>query len=117
MGSEQQVLTWTVLLSRWMEFAKSSVALPPGGESGRIRRAVPALVGLQAVTYALAEVPILPRDEQSFARDRAEILIKKYAATLHAIWQGETLPEAVDESVSDATAQLAVLDASLHNWA
>jgi hypothetical protein len=117
MSGAQQVLTWTVLLSRWMEFAKSSVALPKTGESGRVRRAVPALIGLQAVTYALAEVPILPPDEQSFAKDRAEILIKKHAAELHAIWEGEPLPPAIEECVSDAMASLAVLDASLHNWA
>ncbi|HYE63821.1 MAG TPA: hypothetical protein VD997_17655 [Phycisphaerales bacterium] len=117
MSGAQQVLTWTVLLSRWMEFAKSSVALPKGGEAGRVRRAVPALIGLQAVTYALAEVPLLPSEEQSFARDRAEVLIKRYQAELHGIWEGEPLPEAIEESVSDALASLAVLEASLHNWA
>lgn len=113
----QQVLTWTVLLSRWMEFAKSSVALPRGGEAGRVRRAVPSLIGLQAVTYALAEVPLLPAEEQSVARDRAEVMIRRYQGELCAIWEGEALPEAIEESVSDAKASLAVLDASLHNWA
>jgi hypothetical protein len=117
MNRAQQVLTWTVLLSRWMDFARSSVALPHGGEADRVRRAVPALIGLQAVTYALAEVPLLPAEEQSVARDRAEVLIKRYEAELHAVWEGQPLPTAIEESVTDALASLAVLEASLHNWA
>lgn len=117
MKDEQHVLTWAVLLARWMDFARSALALPKGGESGRVRRAVPALIGLQAVTHALAEVPLLPVHEQAVARDRAEVLIRRYEADLHAIWEAEPLPDSVAEFADDARLSLNVLEASLHNWA
>jgi len=113
----QQILTWAVLLSRWTDFARSAVALPKVGESGKIRRAVPAIIGLQAVTYALAEVPILPAQEQGVARDRAQVLINKYAAELAGIWEAQPIPAPVAESLDDARASLCVLEASLQHWA
>ncbi len=117
MSGEPQILTWAVLLSRWMDFARSALALPREGESGRIRRAVPALIGLQAVTCALSEVPLLPVHEQSVARDRAEVLIRRYEADLRAIWEAEPLPGSVAEFIDDARLSLGVLEASLHRWA
>jgi hypothetical protein len=112
----QHMLTWAVLLSRWTDFARSAVALPEVGESGRLRRAVPALIGLQAVTYALSEVPLLPVHEQGVARDRAEVLIRRYEAELHGVWEAQPLPEAVAEFARDARLSLGVLEASLQKW-
>ena len=54
-----------MLLAKWTDFAKASVALPEGGEAGRIKQAVPALIGLQGVTAALDEVDQLAPNERA----------------------------------------------------
>jgi hypothetical protein len=105
MSGVQQVLTWSALLARWMDFAKSAVALPRDGEGGRLRAAVPALIGLQAVTHALAELDQLPPPERGVGLDRAEVLIERYGDDLRAIWNG-TLPAQVSEVVRDARVAL-----------
>jgi hypothetical protein len=101
MSRETEALTWAALLAKWTEFAKSAVALPTEGEGGKLRRAVPALIGLQAVTHALAELDRLPRDERAVGLDRASILITKYTGELTSIWSQEPPPE-VAELASDA---------------
>jgi hypothetical protein len=101
MGEVSQVLTWATLLARWTEFARGAVALPLDGESGRIRQAVPFLIGLQALTNALAELERLPYDERAVGLDRAELLIGRYGADIASIWTGR-VPESVKEFVGDA---------------
>jgi len=83
-----------------MEFAKSAAALPRDGEGGKMRAAVPSLIGLQAVTNALAELDQLPASERGLGLDKAEVLIGRYSAELERIWDG--LPPGVTELVSDA---------------
>jgi hypothetical protein len=96
MSHEAEVLTWAALLAKWTEFAKSAVALPTDGEGGRLRRAVPALIGLQALTHALADLNQLPKGERSVGLDKASILITRYTGELTSIWQGQGPPEVVD---------------------
>jgi hypothetical protein len=107
MADVSQVLTWATLLARWTDFAKSAVALPRDGEGGRVRQAVPSLIGLQAVTHALAELERLPEAERALGLDRAEVLIGRYDAAIAAIWAGEPVPDSVAEFVSDASVALA----------
>ncbi len=94
MSSEKNTggLTWSVLLGRWVEFARSAVSLPETGPAGRYRRSVAPLITLHAVTHALAELELLPHDDQPPAIDRAEILIRKSERDLAEIW-GDLPPE------------------------
>ena len=93
--------TWAALLARWTDFAKAALALPHEGESGKLRQAVPALIGLQAVTQALAELDRLPRSERAVGLDRAAILIKRYESELGTVWAGP-VPVDMLELVADA---------------
>jgi hypothetical protein len=105
MSDVARVLTWAALLAEWTEFAKSAVALPTTGQGGKLREAVPALIGLQAVTQALAELDQLPEGERALGIDRAEVLIGRYGVALAAIW-GAGVPAQVQEVVDDARAAL-----------
>lgn len=102
-----RALTWASLLAHWAEFAAASRGLPSSGEGTRWKRAVPAIIGLQAVTFALAEVHELAHDEQALARDRAELLIRGHAQHLGELWPGEPLPVQLEELIADARAALA----------
>lgn len=95
-------LTWAGLLARWMEFARSSVALPKTPEGERWRQATAPIISLSAVTCALRDLDALAGDERPLALDRAEILCKEAAQTLHALWRGEALPEQVAEIINDS---------------
>lgn len=79
-------LTWAALLARWVDFARSSVALPPTPEGDRWRRSVPPIISLQAVTFALSELPTLPRAEAALGIARADVLIESARRELNAIW-------------------------------
>lgn len=98
--------TWALLLAHWTDFARSAVALPAAGEGGRLRAAVPSIIGLQAVTYALAALDALAPDEYAAAQDKAEVLLRRHAAELHAAWRGEPLPGGVADLLIDAHAAL-----------
>jgi hypothetical protein len=96
MSGETRVLTWATLLAKWSEFAQSAVFLPRDGEGGRLRDAVPALIGLQAVTHALAELELLPEAERALGLDRAEVLVGRYGAELSRIWEGPPPPDVAE---------------------
>lgn len=95
-------LTWAGLLGKWTEFARSALALPPTAEGERWKRAVPSIVGLQAVTLALGEVGALPPDELALSLDRAEVLIDRHRAELERNWPGEPLHAALRALITDA---------------
>lgn len=95
-------LTWPMLLAKWTDFARASVAFPTSGEGGRWRSAVAPIIGLQAVACALAEMDQLPAVERPLAHDRAEVLIRQYAGQLEAIWHGEPMPARLADLLHDA---------------
>lgn len=97
-----RVMTWAGLLAKWTEFAQSAAALPKSGEGARMRACVPAIIGLQAITHALAELDEVPVEEYGVGQDRAEIVIRRHVEEIHGAWQGEPLPEALREIISDA---------------
>jgi hypothetical protein len=84
---DAQKLTWAALLGRWVEFAQSAVALPDDAQGRRWKRAVPAIIGLQAVAMALQEAPELPADERALGIDRARLLIERHTRELHEIFE------------------------------
>jgi hypothetical protein len=95
-------MTWAALLARWTEFARASVAFPKDAEGDRWRASVAPVIGLQATTFALAEVDELTLDERAFGLDRAGLLVRTHATDLHAVWRGEPMPDALREVVDDA---------------
>lgn len=113
MGNPETDLTWPALLAHWTAFAKASLALPKNAEGDRWRAAVPAIIGLQAVTFALGDLDRLraaPSDadgERALAIDRAELLIRKHGAELHDLWAGEPLHPELARLIEDARAALA----------
>jgi len=95
-------LTWTVLLGRWVEFAKASVALPADDEGARWRGSVAAVINLQAVTFALGDLGRLGSEERALGRDKAEVLIRENAGVLEGVWRGEVMPGSLMELCGDA---------------
>ncbi len=99
-------LTWPALLARWTTLAKASASLPATKAGDRWWAAVPAIIGLQAVTMALRDLGDLPDDERALGLTKADILIKQYATQINALWRGEDLGEELPLLISDARAAL-----------
>ena len=95
-------LTWTILLARWTQFAKSSLKLPKTAEGDRWRAAVAPIISLQAVTNAMAELDELEFDERALAFDKSQVIVRSRAEELNTLWAGEELPEAIIEMIGDA---------------
>jgi len=87
-----EALTWTALLGRWIEYAQASIALPDDADGRRWRAAVPHVINLQAVTFALGELGGLPREERALGRDKAAIIIREATQELESIWGEAPLP-------------------------
>lgn len=102
-----EALTWTGLLGRWIEFAQGALALPDDADGDRWRRSVPAIINLQAVTFALADLGSLPWEEHDLARDRAEILVRRHAAEIEGAWRAVAMPPELLELLEDAGRALA----------
>jgi hypothetical protein len=100
-------LTWPALLAHWTALAQSSLALPRNAEGERWRAAVPAIIGLQAITHALGDLDKLaPGEDRAAAQDKAAVGIQNHAAVLHQLWRGEPLHEELIAMVDDARAAL-----------
>ena len=100
-------LSWAALLGRWVEFARSAVALP-GDEAGRrLRDAVPDIIMLQAVWFALEHLHELDADERALGVDRAGVLIERHGNALRRRWADDPLPEQIAEVIEQAEAALA----------
>ena len=94
-------LTWPALLAAWADFARASVALPPGEENDRWRGAVPAIIELQSCACALKDLRRLPEDRRPGAIEAADALVTRRAAELRDRWDGDP-PESVTELILDA---------------
>lgn len=103
-----EVLTWTALLGRWMDFARASVAMPKDAEGDRWRECVPAVINLQAVTFALAELTSLATEERPLARDRAEMIIRENVEKIRTTYRSAGVPieDSLAEICTDARAAL-----------
>jgi hypothetical protein len=105
---DADALTWTALLSKWIEFAQASLALPDDAEGERWRRSVGSIITLQAVTFALAEIERLPVADRAVARDKAEVLIETSCRQLERLWIDDAddartrLPPMMEEVCEDA---------------
>ena len=99
-------LTWAALLGRWIEFARSAVALPDDDAGRAVRQCVPDIIMLQAVWFALGHLDELDRDERLLGLDRAEVLIDKHAAAIESRFASLTLPEQLRDLIADARRRL-----------
>src|SRR5690606_3499041 len=87
---QSETLTWPARLGVWTEFAQASVALPKTAEGERWKKAVPAIISLQAVTFALRDLGRLrSREERALALDKADMLIRRHVREVHDLWRGE----------------------------
>lgn len=106
-GLRPEALTWTALLAKWVEFARGALALPEDADGDRWRAAVPPIIELQAVTFALGDLAVVEPKERPFARDRAEVMIADAARGLEATWAGTPMPPMLLETLRDARRALA----------
>lgn len=96
-------LTWAVLLGRWIEFARSAMALPIEGDGLKLRDSVADIIMLQAVWFALTQMDDLDSQERLLGLDRAEVLIDRHAGALAARW-GDAIPPRLVELIADVRA-------------
>lgn len=99
-------LAWSALLGQWMDFARASLVLPDEGEGGRWKRAVPSIIELQATVCALRDLASIEPADRPWARDRAELVVRRASAELSALWPDEGLPAQLVELQHDATIAL-----------
>ena len=97
-----ETLTWTALLAKWMQFAQASLSLPDDAEGDSWRNSVTAVIHLQAVTFALADLNVLSVADRPLACDRAELLINENTQRLQEVWHNQELPESLQEIIRDA---------------
>lgn len=97
-------MTWAVLLGRWVEFARSSVALPAEGHLGKLKESVVDLITLQAVIAALSELDQLPDEEQALGLDRAEVLVETHSQAVKERFEraGSELPDQIRQMIDEA---------------
>jgi hypothetical protein len=99
-------LTWSMLLAKWTDFAKASVAFPKTPDGDRWRAAVPSIINLQAVTLALRELDRLSPADRPPSRDKAALLIDRAAATIQSLWPDTPLHPELHTLIHDARAAL-----------
>lgn len=107
-----RAVTWAALLGRWMDFARSAVALPTDDAGRRMRDSVPDVIMLQAVWFALRDLGRLPAAERALGLDRAEVLIQRHAATLQRRFTDTPMPRTMRELIADARDALAAAQRS-----
>lgn len=97
-------MTWTALLGRWIEFARSAVALPDDAEGRAWKQSVPAIIALQAVAMALGEADRLDPDQRALGIDRSRLLIERHTGELQAAFGETPLHPMLQELIDDANA-------------
>lgn len=98
-------LTWAVLLGRWVDFARSAVALPTDAEGAKMRDSVADIIMLQAVWFALQHLQELTAAERALGLDRAGVLIEKHTSALRGRWMG-AMPAGIEELINDAAREM-----------
>ncbi len=106
-----RAVTWAALLGRWIDFARSAVALPTDNAGRRMRDSVPDVIMLQAVWFALREVDQLSADERALGLDRADVLLQLHADALEQRFPDKAMPPTMRELIDDARSALAAVRA------
>jgi hypothetical protein len=95
-----------MLLGKWTEFARASVAFKHAPDGAKWRDATASIIALQAVAMALSESAELSHDERALACDRAALLIEHHEKLVGMIWLGAELPRGIAELIHDARENL-----------
>jgi hypothetical protein len=105
-------LTWSVLLGHWTAFARASLALPDDAPGSAMRQTVPDAIGLQALWFALQQLPDLPPDQQALGHDRAAVLLDKHRQHIQSTWAAaqQPIPPLLNELLDDVQTALATTD-------
>ena len=94
--------TWALLLSKWTQLAQAAVAVRHQPDGGRWEASVPALIGLQATTFALGELHTLDAAERAVGLDKAAFGIRQFVGQIHEAWKGVPMPEGLASAIDDA---------------
>lgn len=105
-------MTWAALLAHWVEFARSSLALPDDAQGRAWKAAVPDIIGLQAVAMALGETNRLSAAEKSLGLDRARVLLERHEEHLQRLFPGLDHPLLV-ELLADVKRAIAAVEADI----
>jgi len=97
-------ISWSTLLSGWIQLAQRAVALPKDEQGQRWRDSVAPTIGLHALAMALGEIDKVDPEERPLAMDKSEIGIKAHVGELNEIWRSEPMPESIIELIEDAKA-------------
>lgn len=100
--SSHDSISWSTLLTGWVQFAQRAVALPKDEQGQRWRDSVAPSIGLHALAMALGEIDKVDSEERPLAMDKSEISIKAHVAELNAIWRSEQMPESIVDLIEDA---------------
>ena len=106
---ETSKMTWSVLISRWMAFAQSALALPDTANGRAWKAAVPSIITLQALFFALRESEELPSEEQAVGYDRSMVQMNDCIGKLKTIFEGESLHPMLTDLIEDLTEELRVV--------
>ncbi|MFT3684511.1 MAG: hypothetical protein QM783_06205 [Phycisphaerales bacterium] len=105
---DDRATTWPALLAHWLAFAQASSAFPKNPQGDRLRAAVPSIINLQAVTFALAEVHLLPPADRAPAVDKAAHLVEQHARLLNGLFTQDPNDE-ITTLINDARSILAAV--------
>jgi len=105
-GSRLEPIAWIALVARWVELARASRAVP--ADAPRLRDSIAPLIALEANAAALGELGSVPEGERPFARDLAEVSIRRAAGDLDRIWRGEPMPDELLSACAAADRALAL---------
>lgn len=99
-------LTWAVMLGRWMDFARASLALDDDLPGKAMKATVSDIITLQAVWFALGHLNELDPDQRAIGIDRAAVLIERSARSVEHHWSDAPRPAMIDELLNDARTRL-----------
>lgn len=106
-------MTWAVLVGRWMAFAQSAVALPDTAEGRAWKEAVPSIITLQALYFALKDSEGLDREQLHVGYDRASVQMNEQIGKLKGLFEGESLHPMLTDLIEDVQGALAEVKARL----
>ena len=107
MLSSEGADAWTALLAHAMHLAKASRAWGGSEHGERMRDSVSPLVQLHAVAIAMGQLEGLAPAHRAYARDQADMLLRRACESLRATWSGEPMPDPVLQAMSDARQAIA----------
>ena len=92
-GALDDVRTYEALLVHSVSVASAARVLPANDEGDRLRGSLPAMLAIQAVTLALANLHRLPEGQYAVGQDMAEVELRTRARELNELWRTHAMPD------------------------